>query len=120
MAQVALAWLRHQNGASNPDYWCAKGISTPRQSRQFGSGTFRRTIEIPRWSKPNRTRIPPGYFTTEKRFVQLGMAACGIACWPKCGDSNWGCGHPKLSQNRGSLHLIRKITNGWSRRREIF
>jgi hypothetical protein len=61
MAQVALAWLRHQKGASNPDHWSAEGITTPGQSRQFGSGTLRRTIEIPRWSKPNRARIPPEY-----------------------------------------------------------
>jgi hypothetical protein len=47
------------NGASDPDHWSAEGISTPRQSRQFGSGTLRRTIEILRWSKPRRARIPP-------------------------------------------------------------
>src|SRR5216684_2192874 len=39
------------NGANNPDHWSAEGISTPGQSRQFGSGTLRRTIEIPRWRK---------------------------------------------------------------------
>src|ERR1700691_1400723 len=37
----------------------AEGISTPGQSRQLGSRALRRTIEIPRWGKPNRTRIPP-------------------------------------------------------------
>jgi aryl-alcohol dehydrogenase-like predicted oxidoreductase len=45
----------------NPDHRSAKGVSTPGQSRQFGSGTLRRTVEITRWSKPNRTRIPPEY-----------------------------------------------------------
>ena len=49
------------NAASNSDHWSAEGISTPGQSRQFGSGTLRRTIEIPRWRKPNRTRIPAEY-----------------------------------------------------------
>src|SRR5271156_6557421 len=49
------------NGASNPDHWSAEGISTPGQSRQFGYGTLRRTIEISRWSKPNRTWIPSEY-----------------------------------------------------------
>jgi len=88
MAQVALAWLRHPNGASNPDHGSAEGISTPGQSRQFGSGTLRRTVEITRWSKPNRTRITPRVFTREKWFVESGMAACGTAscwmeeCWP--------------------------------------
>jgi hypothetical protein len=36
------------NGPSNPDHGSAEGISTPGQPRQFGSGTLRRTIEIPR------------------------------------------------------------------------
>jgi len=57
MAQVALARLRYRT-VRNPDHWSAEGISTPGQSRQFGSGTLRRTIEIRRCSKPNRTRIP--------------------------------------------------------------
>ena len=49
------------NGASNPDHRSAEGISTPRQPRQFGYGTLRRTLEVPRRSKPNRVRIPPEY-----------------------------------------------------------
>ena len=49
------------NAASNSDHWSAEGISTPGQSRQFGSLALRRTIEIPRWSKPNRARTPPEY-----------------------------------------------------------
>src|ERR1700688_1828120 len=49
------------NRAGNHDHRSAEGISTPGQSRQFGSATLRRTIEIPRRSKPNRTRIPPEY-----------------------------------------------------------
>jgi hypothetical protein len=61
MAQVALAWLRYQTVPVIPIIWSAEGISTPRQSREFGYGTLRRTIEIPRWGKPNRARIPPGY-----------------------------------------------------------
>jgi aryl-alcohol dehydrogenase-like predicted oxidoreductase len=47
MAQVALAWLRHQTVPVIPIMGSAEGISTPGQSRQFGSGTFRRTVEIP-------------------------------------------------------------------------
>jgi aryl-alcohol dehydrogenase-like predicted oxidoreductase len=49
------------NGASNPDHRSAEGISTPGQSRQFVSGTPRRTIEIPQRSKPNRTWVPSEY-----------------------------------------------------------
>src|SRR5882762_4198223 len=68
---VRTSWSKHgasrarvaalPNGASNPDHRSAEGISTPRQSRQFGSGTLRRTVEVPRRSKPNRVRIPPEY-----------------------------------------------------------
>ena len=47
MAQVALAWLRHQTVPVIPIMGSAEGISTPGQSRQFGSGTLRRTVEIP-------------------------------------------------------------------------
>ena len=47
MAQVALAWLRHQTVPVIPIIRSAEGISTPGQSRQFGSGTLRRTIETP-------------------------------------------------------------------------
>src|SRR5205823_3310886 len=47
MAQIALAWLRHQTVPVIPIMGNAEGISTPGQSRQFGSGTLRRTIEIP-------------------------------------------------------------------------
>ena len=77
------------NGASNPDHWSAEGISTPGQSRQFGSGALRRTIEIPRWSKPNRTRIPPEYVRREKWFVESGMAARGIASCCNVTVSRW-------------------------------
>src|SRR5260370_21235973 len=51
--------------SSNPDHRSAEGISTPGQSRQLGSETLRRTIEIPRCSKPNRAWIPPGYRSEE-------------------------------------------------------
>jgi aryl-alcohol dehydrogenase-like predicted oxidoreductase len=61
MAQVALAWLRHRTVPVIPIIGRAEGISTPGQSRKFGSGTLRRTVEITRWSKPNRPRIPPEY-----------------------------------------------------------
>jgi aryl-alcohol dehydrogenase-like predicted oxidoreductase len=53
--------LAPSNGARNPHHWSAEAISAPGQSRQFGSRTLRRTLEGPRWSKPNRTRIPTKY-----------------------------------------------------------
>src|SRR5258708_33297212 len=49
------------DGARNPDHRSTEGISTAGQSRQSGSGTLRRTVEIARWSNPNRTRITTEY-----------------------------------------------------------
>jgi len=45
------------NGANNPDHWSAEGISTPGQSRQFGSGLSAETIE----SLDRASRIEPGF-----------------------------------------------------------
>ena len=33
------------NGACNPDHWSAEGISTPGQSRQFGSRSLREQLK---------------------------------------------------------------------------
>src|SRR5258705_3795323 len=71
-----------KNGASNPDHGSAEGISTPGQSREFGSGTLRRTVEITRWSKPNRTRLPPEYLrerngSWSQLWRHVGPAPCG-------------------------------------------
>src|SRR5882762_809578 len=59
-------------------------------------------------SNPDSPRV----FTREKWFVQLGMAACGIACCSKCGISGGQCELPDYvnSASRGLryAHAVRR------------
>ena len=61
MAQVALAWLRHQTVPVIPIVGARKVSQLHDNLASLDLELSCRTVEITQWSKPNRTRIPPEY-----------------------------------------------------------
>src|SRR5882672_9189099 len=86
MAQVALAWLRYQTVPVIP-------IIGARKVSQLQDNLASLDLELSAEQLKSldgaaeSSSVSPRVFTTEKWFVQLGTAACGIACCSKCGTS---------------------------------
>src|SRR6266436_929267 len=84
MAQVALAWLRYRTVPVIP-------IIEARKVSQLQDNLASLDLELSAEQLKSLDRASesnsdsPKFFTRKKWFVQLGMAASGIVCCPKCG-----------------------------------
>ena len=61
MAQVALAWLRHQTVPVIPIIGARKVSQLHHNLASLDLQLSAEQLKITQWSKPNRTRIPPEY-----------------------------------------------------------
>jgi len=86
MAQVALAWLRHQTVPVIPIMGARKVSQLQDNLASLDLELSAEQLKSSMEQAESNTDFPK-VFTTEKWFVQLGMAACGIACCSKCGPS---------------------------------